>query len=230
MVLDIICIATVFVWAVFGFRKGFVRQAFALAGVAGVVFLSVPMAEIIQDILSKDMGMVIASRVMRGFLLVVCGTVIYLFCYIVGRFVHNTLIKGISVAETTNHILGTSLGVIESTLGLYFILCLMSMVQDRIKEYAPSVHETMEASKCYALAAKNNFVENSGFFTKYRVTLPDEDDGGDGDSEDAPSDGAATVPENGAATAPENGAAAPEKGTTAAPVKGTKSGQFVPRT
>ena len=168
MVLDIICIATVFVWAVFGYRKGFVKQAFALLGVVGVAFLSVPLAEVIETILSKDMAMMITSRFLKGALLAGCGAVIYIFCYVVGRFVHNTLVNGISVAESTNHVLGSTLGVIESSLGLFFFLSLVSMVQDRVKEYAPAAYEFFDESKCYHIAQENNLLKNSEFFTKYR--------------------------------------------------------------
>lgn len=168
MIVDVICLATLFVFAVFGYRKGFVKQIFALAGVAGVAFFSVPLAEIFEAILQKDMGFLLTGRFVRGGLLAASASLIYLFCHLVGRFLHDTLVKGIGFAESTNHILGTVLALIESAIALYFILCLTDTVQDRVKEYAPEVYNAVSQSTAFHIAQENNGLQNSAFFSKFQ--------------------------------------------------------------
>jgi uncharacterized membrane protein required for colicin V production len=166
MVLDGLMAAVITVWAVFGYRRGFVRQIFTLAGILLVIFVSAPMAEMLENILTKEFDMYFDGRYMRSILLSVSGAVLYLLSYVVGRFLHETLVKGISVAEKTNHILGMVLAVVQALLVIYFVLCIGSIYQTKIQEYAPVIYQAMNDSKGYQVADNNNLLENYTFFQR----------------------------------------------------------------
>ena len=164
MILDIILAIVVLVWAVYGYRKGFVRQIFVLAGIIAIVFAAAPMADIVQNILSKEFDLQLTGRYVRSFLLAGCSAILYILMYIIGRFLQATLIKGIPVAEKTNHILGTVLSILASALAIYFILALCAIGNEKIKEYAPAVHNFISSSKCYQITESHNPIQNFDFF------------------------------------------------------------------
>ena len=100
MALDIISLAVLFVWAVFGYRKGFIKQIFTLAGIILTILGAGALADLLELILTKDLGLIIGHNV-RFFLISASAACIYIFCYALGRFLHNTLVKGIPIAEET---------------------------------------------------------------------------------------------------------------------------------
>lgn len=166
MILDIILAIIIFVWAVFGYRRGFVRQLFTLAGILLVVFVSAPMADMLEKILTRELDVHMDGRYMRGFLLSASGAVLYLLSHIAGRFMHDTLVKGISLAEKTNHVLGMTLALVQAGLVIYFILCIGSVYQNKVQEYAPNIYQNMTSSIGYTIADNANLLENYTFFQK----------------------------------------------------------------
>ena len=164
MILDIILIAALIVWAVFGYRKGFVKQIFVLAGIVAVVFLGPPVSDIAQKVLQNEFGIVVAGRILHGLLFAGCSSLIYIIFYTIGYFLHDTLVKGIPVAERTNHILGATLGVLEAIFASYLILGVMAVGSAKIKEYAPTFHAGVEQSVAYQVVARNNLYEHFDYF------------------------------------------------------------------
>lgn len=164
MFLDIILFAALIVWAVFGYRKGFVKQIFVLAGIVAVVFLGPPVSDIAQKVLQNEFGIVVAGRILHGLLFAGCSSLIYIIFYTIGYFLHDTLVKGIPVAERTNHILGATLGVLEAIFASYLILGVMAVGAAKIEEYAPAVHFGIKQSVAYQVVARNNLYEHFDYF------------------------------------------------------------------
>ncbi len=158
MILDIILIGAVIVWAVYGYRKGFIRQAFALGGILVVMFASAPVAEVMQNILTNEFNIAIAHRYIQIGLLFASACILYILVHLIGCFIYNTFIKDISFAESTNHVLGSVLGIIASTLSIYFILCLFAFGQNKVEEYTPAVQKFLNASTAYRIADHNNVI------------------------------------------------------------------------
>lgn len=167
MVLDIILIAVLFVWAVFGYRKGFIRQIFALAGIILTILGAGALADLLELILTKDVGLIIGHH-MRGFLLAASAACIYITCYAIGRFLHNTLVKGIELAEKTNHILGMVLGIVQAALVIYFVLCVGHVIENRIQDHSTGIHQFMTQSRAYQVVSHNNVIENFDFFARWK--------------------------------------------------------------
>ena len=165
MVIDIIVAAIVFVWAVFGYRKGFIRQAFALAGVILMMFFAAPLANILSALINNEFGIPLNSYHAKIGLLAASSCLIYLICIGIGKFLHDTLVKGISMAEKTNHVLGMILGILESTVAIYFVLCILLIHIDRIGSYAPAFAQTVSESHCGKVVANNNLVEQFELFS-----------------------------------------------------------------
>ena len=88
--------------------------------------------------------------------------------FLLGRFLHNTLIKGIPIAEKTNHILGAVLGILQATLAIYFILCVGNVIEQRIQDHSPGIHQFMTQSQVYQVFSKNNLIENFDFFSRWK--------------------------------------------------------------
>ncbi|MBR4986137.1 MAG: CvpA family protein [Proteobacteria bacterium] len=164
MVLDIILVAVLIVWAVFGYRKGFIKQIFVLAGIVAVVFLAPPLSEIAQKVLQNEFGIVVAGRFLHGLLFAACSSLIYIVSYTIGYFLHDTLVKGIPVAERTNHVLGGTLGVLEAMTASYLILGVFAVGSAKIEEYAPAVYEGISESAAYRAVAGNNIFEHFDYF------------------------------------------------------------------
>lgn len=166
MILDIILAAIVFIWSIYGYRKGFIKQIFVLAGIVAISLGAAPMADLIEEILSKECSIMLTGRYVRGLLLAGCSALLYIIAFIVGRFLHATLVKGIPLAEKTNHVLGMVLSILASALAIFFILCIFSIGKEKINEYAPSAYHFIEESKCYQIADANNPVQHFDFFSK----------------------------------------------------------------
>lgn len=164
MILDIILAAALFVWAVFGYRKGFIKQIFVLAGIIAVIFLGPPLSDIVLRVLQNEYGIVVAGRILHGLLFAGCSSLIYIVCYTIGYFLHDTLVKGIPLAERTNHILGATLGILESVVASYLILGVFSVGASKIEEYAPAVHSGIEQSVAYQVVSGNNIFEHFDYF------------------------------------------------------------------
>ena len=167
MVLDIILAVILFVWAVFGYRKGFIKQIFTLAGIILTILGAGACADLLELILTKDFG-IIVGHYSRGFLLVASAAFIYIVCYVIGRFMHNTLVKGIPLAEKTNHILGAILGIIQATLAIYFALCVGSVIDKEIEDHSPGLHQFLNESSSYQIVSHNNLIENFDFFARWK--------------------------------------------------------------
>ena len=165
MVIDIIVAAIVFVWAVFGYRKGFIRQAFALAGVVLMSLFAAPVANILSALINNELGVPLNSYYAKIGLLAASSCLIYLICIGIGRFLHDTLVKGIKMAEKTNHVLGMILGILESTVAIYFVLCILLIHIDRIGSYAPGFAQKITESHCGNVVANNNLVEQFELFS-----------------------------------------------------------------
>lgn len=164
MILDIILVAVLFVWAVFGYRKGFIKQIFVLAGIIAVIFLGPPLSDIVQKVLQNEYGIVVAGRILHGLLFAGCSSLIYIVFYTIGYFLHDTLVKGIPLAERTNHILGATLGIFESVVASYLILGVFAVGASKIEEYAPAVHSGIKQSVAYQVVSGNNIFEHFDYF------------------------------------------------------------------
>ena len=167
MALDIVSLAVLFVWAVFGYRKGFIKQIFTLAGIILTILGAGALADLLELILTKDLGLIIGHNV-RFFLISASAACIYIFCYALGRFLHNTLVKGIPIAEKTNHILGAVLGILQAALVIYFVLCIGNIIEKRIEEYSPGIHQFLTQSQAYQICSQNNLIENFDFFSRWK--------------------------------------------------------------
>ena len=65
MAIDIAALVIVFVWAVFGYRKGFARQLFGLLAIVCVVLFSTPMAQIAEHVLADEADITMPGARMR---------------------------------------------------------------------------------------------------------------------------------------------------------------------
>ena len=74
-----------------------------------------------------------------------------------------TLIKGIKPAEKTDHVLGMTLGIIESAIGIYVIMCVFAMARDKIDKYIPEAGIYLDQSAVYRTADAYNAVAESPF-------------------------------------------------------------------
>ena len=158
MAIDIAALVIVFVWAVFGYRKGFARQLFGLLAIVCVVLFSTPMAQIADE---ADITMPGAR--MRVVLTSTCAAFIFIAVSLVGVFLRHTLIKGIKPAEKTDHVLGMTLGIIESAIGIYVIMCVFAMARDKIDKYIPEAGIYLDQSAVYRTADAYNAVAESPF-------------------------------------------------------------------
>ena len=173
MIIDIIIAVIVIVWAIYGYRKGFVRQLFTLAGILAVTFFSLPIAEIAEHILADEYNIFLPSRHMELILISTTAAAIYIIVFLIGRFFHETLVKGIKPAEKTDHILGMVLSIIESSLAVYFILCLAANYQDKVQKYAPKVNNVMCESICYTGVKDYNLLSQYHLFKRNSNNQPD---------------------------------------------------------
>jgi uncharacterized membrane protein required for colicin V production len=165
MVIDIILVSIIVVWGVFGYRQGFIRRAFTLAGVILVALFSAPLANILNAVITTEFNIPLNEHYAKTALLAASACIIFVLCFLVGKFLHNTLVKGINMAEKTNHVLGMILGIIESSLAIYFVLGVILIHIDKIETYAPSVAQEITQSKAGSFVAENNFVESFELFS-----------------------------------------------------------------
>ena len=168
MVLDGVLLAIVVVFGIYGYRKGFVSQAVGLAGLVVVVLFGAPLADIVERVLANEFSIVLPGRHFRLLLVSCVCAVLYLLCSLVGHFLHQTLVRGIKLAEKTNHVVGAALGIVESLVGIYFVLGLASIGEGKIREYAPEVADVLVSSVTYRAVCENNVVDEFGIFLKDR--------------------------------------------------------------
>ena len=154
MAIDIAALVIVFVWAVFGYRKGFARQLFGLLAIVCVVLFSTPMAQIAEHVLADEADITMPGARMRVVLTSTCAAFIFIAVSLVGVFLRHTLIKGIKPAEKTDHVLGMTLGIIESAIGIYVIMC---------DKYIPEAGIYLDQSAVYRTADAYNAVAESPF-------------------------------------------------------------------
>ena len=166
MVLDIISAAIIFVWAVFGYRKGFIKQAFTLAGILLAMFFSAPLAGIIEHILHDEFNISLTGRHLQAMLLTATAAVIYIVSFFLGHFLHNTLVKGINLAEKTNHILGAVLSITEAAIAIYFIFGVTAAYQNKVEKYAPESHSILDESTVFTVVKNNNLMLKYNFFKR----------------------------------------------------------------
>lgn len=163
MAIDIAALVIVFVWAVFGYRKGFARQLFGLLAIVCVVLFSTPMAQIAEHVLADEADITMPGARMRVVLTSTCAAFIFIAVSLVGVFLRHTLIKGIKPAEKTDHVLGMTLGIIESAIGIYVIMCVIAMARDKIDKYIPEAGIYLDQSAVYRTADAYNAVAESPF-------------------------------------------------------------------
>lgn len=163
MAIDIAALVIVFVWAVFGYRKGFARQLFGLLAIVCVVLFSTPMAQIAEHVLADEADITMPGARMRVVLTSTCAAFIFIAVSLVGVFLRHTLIKGIKPAEKTDHVLGMTLGIIESAIGIYVIMCVFAMARDKIDKYIPEAGIYLDQSAVYRTADAYNAVAESPF-------------------------------------------------------------------
>ena len=166
MIIDIISAAILFVWAVFGYRKGFIKQVFTLAGILLAMFFSAPLSDIIEHILNDEFNIVLTGKHLQAMLLAATASIIYVICFFLGHFLHDTLVKGIHLAEKTNHIFGMVLAIIEASIAIYFILGITAAYQDKVEKYAPSLNNVLTQSHVYSLVKDNNLMIKYSFFNR----------------------------------------------------------------
>ena len=165
MIIDIILASIVFVWGVLGYRQGFIRRGFALAGIILVALFSAPVANILHAIITVEFNIPLNEYYAKTALLAAAACIIYVACFLIGKFLHNTLVKGIKIAEKTNHIFGTILGVVEAVVAIYFILGVAFIYIDKIDTYAPAVAKEFNQSHIGHFVSKNNFVKSFELFS-----------------------------------------------------------------
>lgn len=163
MAIDIAALVIVFVWAVFGYRKGFARQLFGLLAIVCVVLFSAPLAQIAEHVLADEADITMPGARMRIVLTSTCAAFIFISVSLVGIFLRHTLIKGIKPAEKTDHVLGMTLGIIESAIGIYVIMCVFAMARDKIDKYVPEAGVYLDQSAVYRTADDYNAVAESPF-------------------------------------------------------------------
>ena len=168
MILDIVLAAIIFVWAVFGYRKGFIRQIFVFIGILAVAFGSVPLADIAEKIISEEFEIVLTGRYVKMFLLAGCAATIFILTTLVGRFLQETLVQGIPMAEKTNHILGAVIGIKSSFIIVVFILSVCAVGHTKIEHYAPGFGQFLSKSTSYQIVLKNNPVLFFDFFKEFK--------------------------------------------------------------
>ena len=173
MIIDIIIAAAVLVMAVFGYRKGFLKQAFTLVGILLVTFASAPIAGIIEHILADEFDMVLTGKHLQLMLLSATAAIIYIICFCLGLFLHDTLVKGIEVAEKTNHILGTVLSILETMFAVYFILGTTAAYQDKIEKYTPQFNQVLNESVVFPIVKNNNLLMKYSFFNRNNTNETD---------------------------------------------------------
>lgn len=163
MAIDIAALVIVFVWAVFGYRKGFARQLFGLLAIVCVVLFSAPLAQIAEHVLADEADITMPGARMRIVLTSTCAAFIFISVSLVGIFLRHTLIKGIKPAEKTDHVLGMTLGIVESAIGIYVIMCVFAMARDKIDKYVPEAGVYLDQSAVYRTADAYNAVAESPF-------------------------------------------------------------------
>lgn len=163
MAIDIAALVIVFVWAVFGYRKGFARQLFGLLAIVCVVLFSAPLAQIAEHVLADEADITMPGARMRIVLTSTCAAFIFISVSLVGIFLRHTLIKGIKPAEKADHVLGMTLGIIESAIGIYVIMCVFAMARDKIDKYVPEAGVYLDQSAVYRTADAYNAVAESPF-------------------------------------------------------------------
>lgn len=172
MHVDLVLLVIVLVMAVSGYRRGFLRQVFQLAGVVCVAVFSLPLCEIVEKILLNEYGIALPGHRLRMLLMVSCGSVIYILCHAIGRFLHKTLVKGIDFAEKTNRILGAVAGMLSSVVILYFILGIIASGFAKVTEYAPKFADLMNQSVAFQTVSRNNIVEQFDYTQLVIKTKP----------------------------------------------------------
>ena len=148
MIIDIILASIIFVWAVIGYRKGFIHRAFALIGVIFVAAFSAPLANILNAIITIEFNIPLNEHYAKTALLAASACIIYIACYFLGRFLYNNLVKGIKLAEKTNKILGTILGIL--------VICIHI---NKVETYIPPLAREIHQSYAGTFVSQNNFVE-----------------------------------------------------------------------
>lgn len=169
MILDIILGAVIFVWAVFGYRKGFIQQIFVFVGVLAVAFGSAPLADIAEKVISEEFDIILAGRYTKMFLLAGCSAVLFIVVTLIGRFLQETLVQGIPMAEKTNHVLGAIVGIICSVITVVFILGVCAAGHYKIEHYAPGIGQFLSKSTSYQIVLKDNPVLVFDFFKEFRI-------------------------------------------------------------
>lgn len=182
MAIDIAALVIVFVWAVFGYRKGFARQLFGLLAIVCVVLFSAPLAQIAEHVLADEADITMPGARMRIVLTSTCAAFIFISVSLVGIFLRHTLIKGIKPAEKTDHVLGMTLGIIESAIGIYVIMCVFAMARDKIDKYIPEASIYLDQSAVYRTADAYNAVAESPF-TAPKNDSKDEPSGAESDAD-----------------------------------------------
>ena len=169
MYLDILILFIIFVWAVFGYRKGFIKRLLTLIGMILAIFFSAPAAAIIEDVCANEFHFILAPGNFKGLLLAATAAAIYLLCLGIGHFLHATLVKGIRLAEKTNHILGCVLSIVEATAAIYFILCLTATYLDKVEHYVPASHDVLASSVAFSTAKNNNILPHYNFIQRQQA-------------------------------------------------------------
>lgn len=188
MAIDIAALVIVFVWAVFGYRKGFARQLFGLLAIVCVVLFSTPMAQIAEHVLADEADITMPGARMRVVLTSTCAAFIFIAVSLVGVFLRHTLIKGIKPAEKTDHVLGMTLGIIESAIGIYVIMCVFAMARDKIDKYIPEAGIYLDQSAVYRTADAYNAVADSPFTAPKKDSKDEPKDEPSGAESDADAD------------------------------------------
>lgn len=126
MLFDIIIAIIILLAAVQGYRKGFLKQAFVLFGLVFAIFYTKPLAAILSALFvnTKDSEVSLQSHIA---LTAVSAAIIIVICIIIGELLQRWLVKGIVVAESVNRTLGASLGVIISSVVIFFGLCIFDV-------------------------------------------------------------------------------------------------------
>jgi len=159
MFVDGFILFTLLVLGVYGYRKGFTRQIFALLGIVSVYVFAMPLAAILEKILKNETSIQLPEAYAHVILLSTSAAILYIACFCMGAFLRSTLVQGIRPAEKTDCIFGASLGIVQSALVIFFILCLLNLLSEKVERYAPEAYQVLNQSHAYKMANALNFLE-----------------------------------------------------------------------
>ncbi|HYZ89257.1 MAG TPA: CvpA family protein [Myxococcales bacterium] len=157
MPFDVVCVALLIIFAIWGAFRGFVRQFFGVLGLVGGILLARLAAPAFGEAFGADMH--VSPAVATAGLAFILFVLTEVISKVTGRVVHQQL--GGGVTGGLNHVGGALLGTAKGFLVVWALASLVALVRPhfkRVERDTPVARLELKDSYAVGISSKSNLI------------------------------------------------------------------------